>query len=71
MMNIAETGEQVAVPPCFTVDDVAAAGRVRLDAIARAAGARADDLEIEVAESQSFNVVRGFATTGRNMRVRV
>ncbi|RPJ69912.1 MAG: hypothetical protein EHM15_12370, partial [Desulfobacteraceae bacterium] len=30
-----------------------------------------DFLEMEVVERQVFNMVRGFNTTGRNMRVRV
>ncbi|MEE4358166.1 MAG: hydantoinase/oxoprolinase family protein [Desulfococcaceae bacterium] len=34
-------------------------------------GADADDLETEVTESQQFNMVRGFYTTGRNIRVKV
>lgn len=71
MMSIAETGEQVAISSRFSLDDVVAAGRDRLVALARAAGARDDDLAVEVTERQSFNVVRGFSTTGRNMRVRL
>ncbi len=34
-------------------------------------GANPDFLEMEVVESQQFNMVRGFNTTGKNMRVRV
>ncbi|QTA79517.1 Hydantoinase/oxoprolinase [Desulfonema limicola] len=34
-------------------------------------GATADDLEMEVAESQQFNMVRGFYTAGKNIRVKV
>ncbi len=33
-------------------------------------GARAGDLELEVVEEEVFNMVRGFSTTGRNIRVR-
>lgn len=71
VMSIAETGEQIAISNRFSLDDVVAAGRDRLVALARAAGARDDDLAVEVTERQSFNVVRGFSTTGRNMRVRL
>jgi len=34
-------------------------------------GAAAEDLETEVLEAQQFNMVRGFLTTGKNIRVKV
>jgi len=34
-------------------------------------GAEEKELEMEVVEDQQFNMVRGFYTTGRNIRVRV
>ena len=34
-------------------------------------GAREEDLEIEVIESQEFNMVRQFYTTGKNIRVKL
>ncbi|MGE0084121.1 MAG: hydantoinase/oxoprolinase family protein [Desulfococcaceae bacterium] len=34
-------------------------------------GADAEDLDMDVTESQQFNMVRGFYTTGRNIRVKV
>jgi hypothetical protein len=34
-------------------------------------GAAADDLEMEVVEQLQFNMVRGFYTAGRNIRVKV
>ena len=33
-------------------------------------GANPDHLEMEILESQAFNMVRGFNTTGRNIRIR-
>ena len=42
---------------------------LRVKALAR--GANPDYLEMEEVERQQFNMVRGFNTTGRNMRVRV
>ena len=41
---------------------------LRDKAVAR--GANPDHLELEIIEAMSFNMVRGFHTTGRNMRVR-
>lgn len=34
-------------------------------------GATTEDLETEVLEAQQFNMVRGFLTTGKNIRVKV
>ena len=34
-------------------------------------GAEAENIEIEILENQSFNMVRGFRTTGRNIRIKV
>ena len=34
-------------------------------------GAEGKDLEIEVVESQEFNMVRGFYTSGKNIRVKL
>ena len=42
---------------------------LRAKALAR--GANPDYLEMEVVETQQFNMVRGFSTSGRNIRVRV
>jgi N-methylhydantoinase A/oxoprolinase/acetone carboxylase beta subunit len=42
---------------------------LRVKALAR--GANPDYLEMEVVESQQFNMVRGFNTSGKNIRVRV
>jgi N-methylhydantoinase A len=71
IMSVAEQGEQLKIPKRFRMDDVVAAGRERLERIARAAGAREQDLEIELTECQSFNVIRGFSTAGKNIRVRL
>lgn len=42
---------------------------LREKAVAR--GAEPENIEIEVLESQSFNMVRGFRTTGKNFRMKV
>jgi len=33
-------------------------------------GAREDDLDIEIIEDQSFNMVRGMGYTGKNIRIK-
>ena len=71
VLSIAEEGLQAEIPAKFSIDDVIAVGKERLEQIARKAGAREEDLEIEVADSQTFNVIRNYSTTGKNMRVRL
>ena len=71
IMTIAEAGLQTDIPRNFTMADLVAVGRERLEQIARIAGAQESDLEIEVADSQTFNVIRNSATTGKNIRVRL
>jgi len=71
VLSIAEEGLQAQIPSSFSLDDVIAVGKERLEQIAKTAGAREEDLEIEVADSQVFNVIRNYSTTGKNMRVRL
>jgi N-methylhydantoinase A len=57
------------IPSSYTKDDAIAAtlDLLRQKAIAR--GANPEHLELEVIDAMSFNMVRGFYTTGRNIRV--
>lgn len=57
------------IPSSYTKDDAIAAtlDLLRRKAIAR--GANPEHLELEVIDAMSFNMVRGFYTTGRNIRV--
>jgi N-methylhydantoinase A len=71
LMTVAEEGMQTAIAGNFTMADLVAVGKEKLERIARAAGAQEGDLEIEVADSQTFNVIRDSATTGKNFRVRL
>lgn len=71
LMSVAEEGVQTDIPRGFTIEDLIEIGREKLEKIARIAGAPEEDIEIEVADSQSFNVIRGTATTGKNFRVRL
>lgn len=60
-----------AISKRFTMADAidTAYGLLREKALRR--GANPDYLEMEVIEKMEFNMVRGFSTTGKNMRVRV
>lgn len=70
-LSFAEDGRKMQISSHATVDDIVALGQERLLEIACAAGARDEDLEVEVADCQSFNVIHGYATTGKNIRVRL
>jgi N-methylhydantoinase A/oxoprolinase/acetone carboxylase beta subunit len=68
---IAEEGIQMAIPPHFTREDTVRIGTEKLREKAVGMGAEEKDLEIEVVESQEFNMVRGFYTSGKNIRVKL
>lgn len=68
---IAEEGIQMAIPPHFTREDTIRIGTEKLREKAASMGAEEKDLEIEVVESQEFNMVRGFYTSGKNIRVKL
>ena len=54
----------------YTMDDAVATALELVREKARRRGANLDNLETEIIEKQQFNMVRGFHTTGKNMRVR-
>ncbi|HWT71852.1 MAG TPA: hydantoinase/oxoprolinase family protein [Oxalicibacterium sp.] len=70
-LTFAEDGRKMKISARATVDDIVEIGRDRLIEIAKAAGAQDEDLEVEVADCQSFNVIHGYSTTGKNIRVRL
>jgi len=55
----------------FTMEKAVALAKELLRDKALREGADPDDLEMEIIEQQQFNMVRGFYTTGRNLRVKV
>jgi N-methylhydantoinase A len=54
----------------YTLADAEETARNFLLEKARDTGSREDNPEIEIVESMAFNMVRGFRTTGKNIRVR-
>jgi N-methylhydantoinase A len=71
IISIAEEGYRAAIPPSFSREDAIRIGREKLREKAIRMGAREEDLEIEVIESQEFNMVNQFYTTGKNIRVKL
>jgi N-methylhydantoinase A len=59
------------ISPQYTEKDAVSAALELLREKAVARGANPDHLQMEVVDSMSFNMVRGFYTTGKNIRVKV
>ena len=59
----------VAIPSNYTQQDAIATALDLLRRKAIARGANPEHLELEVVDAMSFNMVRGFYTTGKNIRV--
>jgi N-methylhydantoinase A len=57
------------IPSSYSQEDAIAATMDLLRRKAIARGANSEHLELEVIEAMSFNMVRGFYTTGKNIRV--
>ncbi|HOJ52796.1 MAG TPA: hydantoinase/oxoprolinase family protein [Syntrophales bacterium] len=70
-LNIAEEGETEYIPPRYRVADVIKLGKEKIRQRALKMGAQEGELEIEVVEEQEFNMVRGFDTVGKNIRVKL
>lgn len=68
---ISEEGLIRNIPRHFSLSDAIDTGKAVLREKAVAMGARPEDLAIEVTESQEFNMIRDFCTTGKNIRVKV
>ncbi|MBC2711448.1 MAG: hydantoinase/oxoprolinase family protein [Desulfosarcina sp.] len=64
-----EENFSTVIPSNYTKEDAIATAMDLLCRKAIARGANSDHLELEVIEAMSFNMVRGFCTTGRNIRV--
>lgn len=71
MLVIAEEGIQMSIPARFSTDDAIRIGREKLREKAANMGAGEKDLDIEAVETQEFNMVRGFFTSGKNIRVKL
>ncbi|MBN2398618.1 MAG: hydantoinase/oxoprolinase family protein [Deltaproteobacteria bacterium] len=68
---IAEEGIQAPIPRGFTRQDAIGLCEETLRARALRMGAKEDDIEMEIIEDQTFNMVRGMGyTTGRNIRIK-
>ena len=69
-LTIVEEGLQLSIPAGFSREEARSLCLDHLEKRAIAMGARKEDLVMEITEDQSFNMIRGFSTTGRNIRIR-
>ena len=68
---ISEEGRVQSIPRSFALADAVEVGKTTLREKAAGMGARPEEIIMEVTESQEFNMVRDFYTTGKNIRVKV
>jgi N-methylhydantoinase A/oxoprolinase/acetone carboxylase beta subunit len=71
ILTIAEEGLQTPIPANFTIDDAIRIGREKLTEKIIQSDKFTEKPEIEVVESQEFNIVDEFYTVGKNIRVKV
>ena len=69
-LTIVEEGIQLTIPREFEREDALKICMDKLRERAIKMGAKEDDLEIEITEDQSFNMVRGYYTAGKNIRIK-
>lgn len=70
ILTIVEEGIRQDIPGRFSRDDALFICREKLLERALKMGAREEDLIMEIIEDQEFNMVRGFYTTGKNIRIK-
>lgn len=68
---ICEEGRVQTISHKFSLEDAVEIGKKALQDKAIQMGACANDIHMEVTESQSFNMIRDYYTTGKNIRVKV
>jgi N-methylhydantoinase A len=71
LLTICEDGLRTPISSRFTMEDAIRIGTEKLRAKVLKMGAAEDELEIEVVESQEFNMVRDCYTVGKNIRVKL
>ncbi len=70
LLTIVEEGIQQSITSKFSKEDGLFIGREKLKERAIKMGAQRHDIEIEIIEDQEFNMVRGYYTTGKNIRLK-
>jgi len=68
---IPEAGEEHKTDRRFDMDQAIAMARKTLCRQAMMIGAESDSLETSITEKQVFNMIRGYRTVGRNIRLKM
>jgi N-methylhydantoinase A len=68
---IPEAELENSINSSFTMEQAIALGRSVLCREAEESGAGGEGLEISIAEKQTFNMIRGYSMTGRNIRLKM
>ena len=71
ILTIGQDDVQTTIPSTFSRKDAIKIGMEKLKEKALKSGALDEDIEVEVIEDQEFNMVRGYITSGKNIRVTV
>ena len=66
-----ETGDEHKIDPGFDMDQAIAMARESLCRRAMMIGAQDNSLETSITEKQVFNMIRGYRTVGRNIRLKM
>ncbi|MDD5475340.1 MAG: hydantoinase/oxoprolinase family protein [Syntrophales bacterium] len=69
-LTFVEEGIQIPISSTFSREEARELCLDHLKKRALSFGAREEDLEMEITEDQSFNMIRGFTMTGRNIRIK-
>lgn len=70
LLTIVEEGLQQEIPSSFSREEGLEICREKLYDRAMKMGAKEEDIEMEIIEDQVFNMVRGYYTTGKNIRLK-
>lgn len=70
ILSVPELGVYEKIPKNYTLDRAKAKARELLKSYALSAGLKEEDFESEITEESSFNMVDGFYTKGKNIRVK-
>jgi len=69
VVTVAEEGYREKIDKDYTIDDLIQLSLKLIRDKAIRMGSSEEDIELEIIEKQSFNMVRGFYTCGKNLRI--
>lgn len=70
ILSVSELGIYERIPRSYTLDNAKERAMELLKSVAISMGMEEDDIESEITEASSFNMVEGFSTKGKNIRIK-